>query len=173
LIIRDYNGTGRWSRESINQRYKEYARRGGVKSPLDLKPQEHTSGTTHWVYPVMFAVIEAIEAGDPAAIQIGIEFLEEDQKFTFGKILKASNARALRRAALLPEQVERARKRIIQMLLAGQVPHEYQDYARLLRKIGVGGWWSGVEEHVDRSNPYVLRFYRYFNDFVIDGANHG
>jgi hypothetical protein len=169
LIVRDYNGTGRWSRESIVQRYKEYASRDGVKLSLDLKPQEQTSGTTHWVYPVMFEVIKAIEAGDPAAIQIGIEFIEEDLTFTFGKILKSRTARALRRASLSSEQAERVRKRVIQMLLAGHVPHEYQDYAKLLRKVGVGEWWSGVGEQIDRSNPYVMRFYRYFTQFVVEG----
>lgn len=170
LIVRDYDGTGRWSRESIVQRYNEYARQYGVKLPPDLKPEETTNGTTHWVYPVMFEVIKAIEAGDPAAIQIGVEFIEEDLTFMFGKGLKSGTARALRRAALSPEQAERVRKRVIQMLLAGHVPHEYQDYAKLLRKVGVGAWWSGVEEQIDRSNPYVMRFYRYFTQFVVEGS---
>lgn len=170
LIVHDYHGIGKWGRDGIDQRYKEYALRSGVRSPADLVPHEHTEGSTHWVYPVMFAVIDAIEAGDAAAIQIGVEFIEEDQTFPFGKIIKSNTARALRRAALTPEQAERIRKRVIQMLLDGHTPHEYQDYAKLLRKVGVGNWWSGVDERVDRSNPYVMRFYRYFTHHVVPSA---
>ena len=170
LNVRDYNGNGRWSREAILQRYKEYSRRVGIGPTADLVPLEHTEGATHWVYPVMFQVIEAIEAGDAAAIQIGVEFIEEDQTFPFGKILKSNTARALRRAPLSAEQVERVRRRVIGMLLAGHVPREYGDYARLLRKVGVGDLWSGVDESVDRSNRYVMRYYRYFAQYVVQGA---
>ena len=35
-----------------------------------------------------------------ACRRIGIEFIEEDRKFTFGKILKSNVARALQRSAL-------------------------------------------------------------------------
>lgn len=40
----------------------------------------------------MHEVIEAIGAGDLACIRIGIEFMEEDVKFPFGKILKSNTA---------------------------------------------------------------------------------
>ena len=171
--VHDYNGTGKWSREEILLRYKEYARQERIKSPADLAPHESKEGATRWVYPVMDRIIEAIEAGDAAAIQIGIELIEEDQKFPFGRLIKSNTARALRRAALKPEQVERVRKRIIQMLLDGQVPHEYQEYAKLLRKVGVGDGWAGVEERVNRSNPYVMRYYRYFTRHILQGGKNG
>lgn len=167
MTIRDYNGTGKWTRDAITQRYAEYARRFRVSVLADLAPLEHTEGMTRWVYPVMVKVIDAIRAGDVAAAQIGIEFIEEDQTFPFGKMLKSNTATALRRASLTPEQAERVRERVIQMLVAGHVPHEYEDYARLLRKVGVGGWWSQVDERIDRSDPYVMRYYNYFMQYVV------
>jgi hypothetical protein len=36
--------------------------------------------------------------------------------------------------------VEGDEKRIVGMLLAGNVPHEFKEYSKLLRRIGVGGW---------------------------------
>ena len=95
----DYNGEGRWSREAILDRYARYAAEMGIV-PRDLSPMEHTEGDRHWVYSVMEEVIDGIEAGDPACVRLGIEFIEEDAKFVFGKILKSNAARALRRASL-------------------------------------------------------------------------
>jgi hypothetical protein len=107
----------------------------------------------------MDEVIKGIEAGDLACVRIGIEFIEEDSTFPFGKTLKSNTARALRRASLSDEQKERIRRRVFGMLRAGHVPHEYREYARLVRKIGFDA--SEIPE-VDRSNPFVMRFGSYF-----------
>jgi len=159
----DYNGTGRWTLDAIRDRYAEHARRLHVPVPTDLTPHEHSEGETRWIYPVMDEVIAGIEAGDPACVELGVEFIEEDQRFTFGKRLKSNAARALRRAQLDAGQVERVRNRVLGMLVAGEVPHEFREYAKLLRKIGVGDRWQLVRERLDLSNPYVKRFYEYFN----------
>ncbi len=164
MQIIDYNGSGRWTLEAIRRRYDEYARRLHVETPFDLTPREHEEGDKRWVYPVMEQVIRGIEAGDAACIELGIEFVEEDEKFPFGKILKAKAARGLRRAHLTAEQIERIRQRVIGMLVAGHVPHEFREYAKLLRKVGAGERWSAVHDRLDQANPYVMRFYEYLND---------
>ena len=61
---------------------------------------------------------------------IGIEFIEQDQKFSFGKILKSNTARALRRTKLEEEDKKRIRQRLVSMLLTGNVPHEYKQYGK-------------------------------------------
>jgi hypothetical protein len=111
-------------------------------------------------------VIYRIEGGDKAAVEIGIEFIEQDQKFPFGKILKSNTARALRRAELSNDQIERIRKRLVTMLLEGLVPHEYKEYAKLLRKIGMGNWWETVEARIARDNEYVMHYYEYFRKYL-------
>lgn len=171
MTVRDYNGIGRWSRDAIMRRYAEYVRRFRVKLPADLTPLEHTHGTTRWVYPVMDEVIKAIKADDAAAIQIGIEFIGEDQTFPFGKILKSNTARALRRATLTPGQVESIQRRVIQMLLSGRLPREYEDYAKLLRKLGVGPLWAQVEDGIDRGNPYIMKYYGYFTQHALPSSS--
>src|SRR5689334_1071826 len=135
MEIIDYNGEGHWSREAIIARYAQFAAQAGI-SPRDLSPAEHTQGERHWIYPVMDNVIEGIEAGDLACIRLGIEFIEQDGKFPFGRILKSNTARALRRASLSQEQRQRIRRRVLGMLRAGKVPHEFREYAKLVRKIG-------------------------------------
>lgn len=154
----DYNGVGRWSRDEILGRYAAYAKEMGIE-PRDLSPHEHTEKGRRWIYPAMERVIDGIAAGDPACIRLGIEFIEEDAKFPFGKILKANTARALRRTSLSEDQKERIRRRVFAMLRAGIIPHEYREYAKLVRKIGFK--LSEVPE-VDSANFYASRFRHYF-----------
>lgn len=161
MEVRDYNGEDSWSKDEIIQRYARYTRDLGVQAPTDLSPIEVTKGEIKWIYPVMDKVIAGIERGDAACRRIGIEFIEEDRKFTFGKLLKSNTARALRRSELTKEEQERLRRRLVTMLIEGNVPHEYKQYAKLLKKIGVSWYWSEVEAQVDRSNEYVMKYYNY------------
>lgn len=48
------------------------------------------------------------------------------------------------------------------MLVAGQVPHEFKQYAKLIRHVGLGKAWERTRSQVDRANPYVMRYVRYF-----------
>ncbi len=158
MEVIDYNGGGRWSRDEIIARYVSHAANVG-SDPRDLSPMEHSENGRRWVYPVMEKVIEGIEASDPSCTQIGIEFIEEDAKFPFGKILKSKTARALRRTSLSDKQKRRIRHRVFGMLRAGHIPHEYREDAKLVRKIGFEA--SEVPE-VATVNAYTKRFHEYF-----------
>jgi hypothetical protein len=158
MDVIDYNGDGRWSRAEILGRYFRYAAEMGIV-PRDLSPDEHSQPGRHWVYPVMDKVIAGIEAGDEACVRLGIEFIEEDAKFPFGKTLKSNTARALRRSLLSDEQKQRIRRRVFGMLRAGHVPHEYREYAKLVRKIS---FHISEVPHVAALNPFVARFRSYF-----------
>jgi len=163
--LKDYNGVGIWSAESIQKRYREYAGAIGV-DPFPLAARRHIEGGKTWVYPLMEEIIKLIEAGDKAAIEIGIEFIQEDDFFVFGKILKSNTARALRRASLTPKQQAQIRERLVGMLLSGQVPHEWHEYKRLLRHVGLGSIWPVLENGVDRDNKYVMRYYDYLDRYA-------
>jgi len=162
MRVIDYNGEGDWSRDAIVARYSEYAKRFGVSQPRNIAPKEHTSGEVIWVYPVMERVIDGIAAGDEACKWIGIEFVEQDSPFPFGRILKSNAARALRRATLNADQENRLRHRFSQMLLRENVPREYREYAKLLKRIGLGETRAQIDAGVNRNNPYVMRYYSYF-----------
>jgi hypothetical protein len=161
---RENTGTDRWSRTAIKERYRQYARQQGLEATRFDNEQDLASDGPNRMYPVMETVIAGIEQADPACIEIGIEYIEDGPHLPFGKILKSNAARALRQAALSEEQIERLRKRILGLLIAGEVPHEYKQYARLIRKIGIGTWWPAIEAQAPRDNPYVMRFYQYFKE---------
>ena len=53
------------------------------------------------------------------------------------------------------------------MLVASQVPREYREYAKLLRRIGLGDGWPDARSRVDEASPYVMRFVNYFDRFAV------
>lgn len=169
MQVIDYNGPGSWSRDAILARYKRYATRLGIV-PRDLAPDEHTEGGRRWVYPVMLRVIDGIKTGDAGCVEIGIEFIEDDSRFAFGRTLKSNAARALRRALLSVDDQARIRRRVFDMLRRGQVPREYREYAKLVRKIGFTA--SEIPELAEeapahtRARARAMRFRSYFDRIV-------
>jgi hypothetical protein len=162
METRDYNGPDEWSLEGVRRRYRMIAKELGVPVASELTPLEHQEGDVRWVYPVMDAVIKGIEGGDAACIELGVAFIESGHRQPFGRILHSNTARALRRTALTPSQSDRLRTRILAMLVAGQVPHEFKQYAKLVRHVGLGTSWERAKTQIDQANPYVLRYVRYF-----------
>jgi hypothetical protein len=158
--LRDYNGDGKWSVGSVQQRYREYCIAFRVDTPRVLSPREYAEGDIQWVYPIMDEVIQGIEEGDAACVALGVDFIEEDVRFPFGRRLKSNTARALRRSRLTDPQMARVRERVSTMLAAGIVPYEMREYVKLLRTVGVGDFWPLLENSVPRDNPHAMRFYR-------------
>jgi len=159
---RDYNGPGDWSLDGIRRRYRKHASLG-VSVVSELIPEERSEGGVHWIFPVMAAVIDGIERHDAACIELGVEFIESGHKQPFGRILHSNTARALRRVPLTPNQTVRLRARVLDMLVQGQVPHEFKPYAKLLRRISIGDAWVDVRSRLDRANPYVMKYLPYFD----------
>lgn len=88
MTVIDYNGSGVWSVEEVLRRYAVYAQRYGIATPRDLNPLVHSDNDKQWIYPVMDRVIEGIEKGDQACVELGVEFIEDNSSFVFGRILK-------------------------------------------------------------------------------------
>ena len=162
MIQRDYNGTGKWTVDAVQARYSDYAARYCVEHPLAPSPKVYVEGEIRWTYPIMDSVIDGIRAGDAACLTIGVEFIEEDKKFPFGSNLKSRTARALRQSKLPNALVVRIRRRVADMLQAGNTPREYREYAKLLRKIGFSELWPKIEANAPHHNKYAMRYFGYF-----------
>jgi uncharacterized protein YicC (UPF0701 family) len=109
----------------------------------------------------MYKVVEGIERGDAACRRIGIEFIEADGKFPFGRNIKYRTARALRRSELTEREKDRIRRRLVEIMTSGRTTRVFKEQARLLKKIGVGDYWGEIENGIDRSKQHILRFYHY------------
>lgn len=106
----------------VQERYHHYCNLFQVAAPQRPEAREHKDGDVVWIYPIMESVIRGIENGDLACVTLGVDFLEEDHHFVFGKILKSNAARSLLRARLTEEQKARLRERIVTMLVFGIIP---------------------------------------------------
>ena len=164
MKVIDYNGNGFWSVDEVLKRYTEYARLFGITQPIELTPLVHSTGDRKWIYPVMDHVIEGIEAGDSACAELGIEFIETNDSFAFGKILKSNVARALRRTTLTEVQKERIRRRVVEMLETRYLPREFRQYAKLARKLGLREWLPRIKQLAELGNPWVQRYCAYFEE---------
>lgn len=168
-IIIDYNGKDKWSMEQINFRYNNYCKQLKINTPFNITPRtyKNTGAKKIWIYPVIEKIIEGIEQGDRVCKIIGTELVEENNTMLFGRVLKSNTARALRRTDLDFNLQERLRRRIIFMLIDGNVPREYREYAKLLRKIGIDREdWRVIERHFPQDNPYTMRYYQYFKEYL-------
>jgi hypothetical protein len=114
-----------------------------------------------WITHLVEALIDGMKQGELAAAEIGIELIEEDGGFAFGRILKSNTARALLRCDLTEAQRERIRTRVIAMLCRGFMPGEFRDYARLLRRIGLGTRREELLNIVDLTNPWTAWYVGY------------
>lgn len=161
--IIDYNGAGKWSQNQIKQRYAQYCQQFKILHPLDIDPYECVTVEIKRIFPVMDKIILGIEQNDEACKIIGVELIEESQTMPFGKILKSNTARALRRSVLNKHLEERLAARIVSMLIEGNVPREYKEYAKILRKIGISkSYWQEIERDFPHHNQYARRYYAYF-----------
>lgn len=167
MKVIDYNGKGFWSVDEVLKRYREYARVFGITEPRELTPLAYSTGDSQWIYPVMDCVIEGIEAGDLGCAEVGIEFIQTNDSFAFGKILKSNVARALRRTTLTEEQKERIRRRVIEMLEAGYLPREFRQYAKLARKLGLREFLPRIKQLAELSrDAWVQRYCAYFEEYA-------
>ena len=157
--IRDYNGNGRWSRESIQRRFESYSKSFGT-TIIKLEPLTYQEGQVKWIYPLLDAVITGIKKRDPACIELGIELIEDGNSMPFGMTLKYNAARALRRSSdlLTENQRTRIRDRVAEMMIAEYMPREFLQYLKLLSAIGVDSVVSRVEAEANLENPWVRRY---------------
>ena len=167
MKVIDYNGKGFWSVDEVLKRYTEYARVFGITQPRELTPLAHCTGDSKWIYPVMDRVIEGIEAGDLGCAELGVEFIQTNDSFPFGRIIKSNVARALRRTTLTEAQKERIRRRVIEMLEAGYLPREFRQYAKLARKLGLREFLPRIKQLTEfSSDAWVQRYCAYFEEYA-------
>ncbi|WP_439574573.1 hypothetical protein [Phreatobacter sp.] len=160
--IIDHNGTGDWSEAAILRRYRMHCRSVGIQ-PRPLAGRRMRQGERLWISPVLDAVIEGVRQHDAGCIAIGVELIEADDFMPFGRLHKSRMARELRRVDLDERLRERLRARIVAMLKAGNVPHEFRHYVRLLKSIGFEDCRADIAG-AQPDNRYVRRWVRYLLD---------
>jgi len=62
------------------------------------------------------------------------------------------------------QQKERIRRRIAAMLIAGYLPREFRQYAKLGCKIGLGELLNQIKGQVPLDKPWVQRYFAYLEE---------
>jgi hypothetical protein len=152
------DGVGRWSRDAIEQRYQKYCRVFRTR-PRSLHVPYRANA--EWVSPLMNVICEGIKAGDLACAEIGIEMIEEDGGFAFGSVMKSNIARALGQCRLTAAQKQRIGNRVVAMLRRGFLPHEFKNYAWLVRRLKIDIDREHLEQRIESRNPWVWWYFDY------------
>ena len=157
--IRDYNGQGRWSSESIQRRFASYAKSFGT-AVVTLEPRAYEKGAVIWIYPLLESVIDGIIQADRACIELGVELIEDSSSMPFGMILKSNTAKALRRSSefLSEDQRTRIRRRVADMLIGQYMPREFIQYVKLAHSIGFNHEVARVEAEADLTHYWVSHY---------------
>ncbi|MCC2653821.1 MAG: hypothetical protein K0Q60_3987, partial [Microvirga sp.] len=78
------DGQGRWTQQAVQQRYHQYCHAFGV-TPRKLTSIPDYISERGWITHLMEALIEGMKQGDLASAEVGIELIEEDGGFAFGR----------------------------------------------------------------------------------------
>lgn len=90
-----------------------------------------------WIGAVFANLRSAVTQGDPNAIEMAVQVIDQDPMWLpFGKLIKSDLARALRKNACQIGPVHRARiiAASVRLLKEAYLPRELEDYVKLIKK---------------------------------------
>jgi hypothetical protein len=144
----DYNTTGKWSVTQVRERYVAIRHELGLEpSDTELVPRIYkNNGGLAWVYSVLEPVTERVVLGDPAAIELAIDYIVDNLYYPTSGYIRARMARRLKHVALADPQCERLRSHFMSLLRTGESSFEFREYAKLFVSIGPGPYLSDLRE---------------------------
>jgi hypothetical protein len=124
------------ARKAVNSAFRTLKRRHDLADPATAAWQAAIArfeAAAAAAYPPDFETIYGrLREGNPAAIESAIEFLGADPWFVRSGYIKAKLVRLLKRLPLKPDQVERLRAVVVNVV-DGRHRREFGDYCRLAR----------------------------------------
>jgi hypothetical protein len=154
----NYNQQGKWSVEAVQRRYSDLRVLLGDVEGFDLDPRRYTNnrGIT-WIYNIMDAVVDGVQLGDNACVQLAIDYIEDDVMASTTGYIRERMARALRHVELKEHQKERLTEVFLNQLAQTNLHKEFREYCRLFKTIGIEPYRKEIEEHARSDKLYVRR----------------
>ena len=117
----------RWSYESV---IAEHRRLGGT---FDIAGTPRQTVFPNGIVErrLWYNLADGARAGDAACVELAVRFIEEHFIVSYSGYARARLARALKRAALSPEQKRRLSTRFLALLKRGERCHEFESYLAL------------------------------------------
>ena len=143
----NYNPEGKWSVESVQNRYRKLSLEVGGVGGYQPEPNVYTNpGGTTWIYNIMESVVDGIQLGDMACVQLSIEYIQDNIMGPTTGYIRERMARALRNSELTNDQKKQLANIFLNMLHSGQLLKEFREYCRLFKVIGVDPYQNDIEQ---------------------------
>jgi hypothetical protein len=120
-------------------------------------PAEQIDHPALWMSALCSSLRQAIRNGDKVSISIACELIDRDPMLPFGKLVKSSLARELRRrvSSLLPSERVQIVNATMRLLALPFAPREVEDYAKLLSKLPRGEYLNQLTQ-IEAKNSKAL-----------------
>ena len=125
-------------------------------------PADGNDHAAIWLSQTFAQIVKAIGAGDTVAVAIACHLIERDPMLPFGKLIKSSLARALKKRVELLSAAERKKivATTIKLLNLPFAPRELEDYCKLVKKFGLADPARELSE-VQTKNPKAAALMAY------------
>tara|TARA_Y100000589_G_scaffold321902_1_gene353995 strand:+ start:1210 stop:1704 length:495 start_codon:yes stop_codon:yes gene_type:complete len=154
----NYNSSGNWSVDSVQERYRNLSLQLGGVAGFYPEPRKYTNQRgASWTYNVMESVVDGVQLGDCACIELSIEYIADSPMGSNTGYIRERMARALRHAELSDKQKARLAFIFINMLKTGKLYKEYREYIRLFKCIGINPYRPELCGLANSNKLYVRR----------------
>jgi hypothetical protein len=154
----DYNSEGKWSVTAVESRYTRLRTKLGNVTDFELKPRAYTNsrGMT-WLYNIMESAVEGVRRGDPACIELSVEYIEDNVMGSYTGYIRERLARSLRHAELSNSQRTRLINVFLSQLARGYLHQEFREYSRLFKSLGIDDHRSNIGHALTSEQAYIRR----------------
>jgi hypothetical protein len=154
----DYNSEGKWSLESVQEKYAELRTLLGGAEGFILEPRTYTNPKgAKWTYNVMDAVADGIQLEDNACIELAVEYINDNVMDSTTGYIRERIARSLRHASLTEGQKQRLAEAFLKQLEHQDLHKEFKEYIRLFKTIGIEPYRKEIEKHLNSKKEFIQR----------------
>lgn len=154
----NYNHQGKWSVEAVKQRYSDLRILLGGVEGFELIPRNYTNrGGITWIYNIMDAVVDGVQLGDNACVQLSIDYITDNIMGSTTGYIRERMARALRHAELKEHQKKQLAEVFLNQLARRDLHKEFKEYSRLFKTIGIEPYRKEIEKYASSEKQYIQR----------------
>ena len=154
----NYNHHGKWSVDAVKNRYANLRIVSGGAEGFELEPRTYTNkGGMTWIYNIMEAVVDGVQLGDKACVQLSIDYIDDNLMDSTTGYIRERMARALRRAELTEHQKRQLATTFLKQLEQESLHKEFKEYCRLFKTIGVEPYRARIEKCARSEKQYIRR----------------
>ena len=158
-MLINYNHQDKWSIDNVKKRYTRLCQLVQCTERFELIPDTYTTpnGACTWIYNIMSSVVDGIQVGDKACIQLAIDYIEDNIMCSTTGYIRERMARSLRQVELTEYQKDSLAKTFLNQLDKQHLTKEFKEYIRLFKTIGIEPYVKDIEIFTQSNKEYIRR----------------